>query len=148
LYRLTRVQYNPPNSAGANGGAIHYRYDRIANLLAQTSEIAHTEDGRSVTDLGAMAYGGAAGRTGRAGRQPNDPPGPHALTSTQSSKLETRNYPYDANGNMTMIDGLRCTWDFRDRLVAVEDDTRRADYRYDFTGRRVIKKVTSKTGEP
>jgi hypothetical protein len=49
---------------------------------------------------------------------------------------------------MTVIDGLRCTWDFRDHLVAVEDDTMRADYRYDFTGRRVIKKVTRKKGEP
>jgi hypothetical protein len=45
---------------------------------------------------------------------------------------------------MTEIDGLRCTWDFKDRLVAVEDDTMRAEYRYDFTDRRIIKKVWCK----
>jgi hypothetical protein len=94
-----------------------------------------------------MAYGGTAGRMGRMGRQPNDPPGPHALTGLQHSKTN-RAYSYDANGNMTVIDGLRCTWDFKDRLVAVEDDTMRAEYRYDFSGRRVIKKVTWKKEEP
>ncbi len=45
---------------------------------------------------------------------------------------------------MIRSDGLRCTWDFRDRLVAVEDDTMRAEYRYDVTGRRIIKRVTPK----
>jgi hypothetical protein len=148
LYRLTRAQYNSPNPATANGGEINYRYDRIGNMLAQTSDIAHTERGAPVTDLGAMNYGGAAGRTGRTGRQPGDPPGPHALTSIRNSTLETRNYPYDANGNMTVIDGMSCTWDFKDRLVAVEDDAMRADYRYDFSGRRVIKRVIWKEGGP
>ncbi len=147
LYRLTRVQYNSPNSAAANGGEINYRYDRIANMLAQTSDIEHTENGVPVTDLGTMSYGGIAGRSGRMGRQPNDPAGPHALTGLEHSGTN-RTYSYDANGNMTVIDGLRCTWDFRDRLVAVEDDTMRADYRYDFTGRRVIKKVTWRNGQP
>lgn len=45
---------------------------------------------------------------------------------------------------MIQIDGLRCTWDFKDRLVAVEDDAMRAEYRYDFTDRRIIKRVWSK----
>ena len=163
LYRLTRVDYNPNALSGSRAvskeqsglasstavGSIHYRYDRIANMLAQTSDIEHTENGVSVTDLGTMAYGGAAGRAGRMGRQAGDPPGPHALTriSNLQSPSSNRNYSYDANGNMTVIDGMRCTWDFQDRLVAVEDDTMRADYRYDFTGRRVIKKVTWKQGE-
>ena len=53
-------------------------------------------------------------------------------------------YPYDANGNMTDIDGLTCTWDFKDRLVAVEDDTMRAEYTYDYTDRRIIKTVIPK----
>ncbi|MBE0540506.1 MAG: VCBS repeat-containing protein [Verrucomicrobia bacterium] len=151
LYRLTRVRYNLPNPATINGGEINYRYDRIGNMLSQTSDISHFEKGFSVTILGTMAYGGTAGPIGRIGRNPGDPPGPHALTSV--SQLSTNNpqprlYPYDANGNMTEIDGLHCTWDFRDRLVAVEDDTMRAEYRYDFTGRRIIKKVFWKQGEP
>ena len=44
LYRLTRVQYNLPTPSPANGGEINYRYDRIGNMLAQTSDIAHVEE--------------------------------------------------------------------------------------------------------
>src|SRR5207237_823898 len=51
LYRLTRVQYNLPAVPTANGGEINYRYDRLGNMLAQTSDIAQFEKGVSVTDL-------------------------------------------------------------------------------------------------
>ena len=147
LYRLTRVQYNLPAAPSANGGEINYRYDRIGNMLAQSSDIAHLENGLPVTDLGAMNYGGLLGRSNRTGRQAGDPPGPHALTRISNFKFEIsdREYPYDANGNMTEIDGLRCTWDFKDRLVAVEDNTMRAEYRYDYTDRRIIKRVWPKS---
>src|SRR5262245_12093752 len=114
-------------------------------MLAQSSDITHLEKGVSVTDLGTMTYGGAAGPTNRLGRQSNDPPGPHALSSLQHPASSARSYPYDANGNMTRIDGLRCTWDIKDRLVEVEDDTMRAEYRYDFTDRRIIKRVWPKS---
>jgi YD repeat-containing protein len=148
LYRLNGVQYNLPTPSPQNGGQINYRYDRLGNMLAQTSDIAHLEKGSSVTDLGTMNYGGPSGRSNRLGRQAGDPPGPHALTSTRNSELETRNFPYDANGNMTEIDGLACTWDFLNRLVAVENDSMRAEYRYDYTGRRIIKRVTRKPLPP
>jgi RHS repeat-associated protein len=148
LYRLTQVRYNAPLS-GTNGGEIHYRYDRIGNLLAQTSDIAHLEGGRPVADLGAMGYGGTAGRSGRIGRQPDDPPGPHALSEIQNSKAEKRSFSYDANGNVSGMDGLRCTWDFKDRLVAVEDDAMRAEYLYDYSGSRVVKRIWPTTqGRP
>jgi RHS repeat-associated protein len=147
LYRLTRVQYNLPASAASNGGQINYRYDRIGNMLSQTSDIQQFENGFSVTQLGAMSYGGTAGASGRVGRAPTDPPGPHALSSV--SQLSTNNsqpraYGYDANGNMTNIDGLACTWDFKDRLVAVEDDTMRVEYTYDYSDRRITKVVDYK----
>jgi YD repeat-containing protein len=45
------------------------------------------------------------------------------------------------------MNGMDCTWDFRDRLVAVEDETMRAEYRYDYAGRRVLKRVTWKLDE-
>ncbi len=144
LYRLTSVQYNAPNPPGANGGEIHYRYDRIGNMLAQTSDIDDRDRGIPVTDVGAMEYGGSAGRAGRIGRQANDPPGPHALSRIGGSNPGAREFPSDANGNLTQIDGMRCTWDFKDRLVAIEDGTMQAEYRYDYTGRRVIKKVWTK----
>ena len=149
LYRLTRVQYNLPNPSSGNGGEIDYRYDRIGNMLSQTSDIQQIENGFSVTQLGALGYGGTAGPSGRAGRNPGDPPGPHALAAV--SQLATNNpqprlYGYDANGNMTNIDGLQCTWDFKNRLVALEDDTLRAQYTYDYTDRRITKLIAYKPG--
>ncbi|HVR37046.1 MAG TPA: RHS repeat-associated core domain-containing protein [Methylomirabilota bacterium] len=113
-------------------------------MLAQTSDIVHDEKGLSVTDLGEMESGGAPGRFSRIGRMPGDPPGPHALTQVRNPKSEIRNYLYDANGNMMEIDGLQCTWDFKDRLVAVENDEMRAEYTYDYTGQRITKRVTLK----
>jgi RHS repeat-associated protein len=157
LYRLTRVQYSfaLPGVAPANNGEINYRYDRIGNMLAQTSSIADTDprNGLPVANLGTMDSGGTAGRFDRTGRAANDPPGPHALTRIRPLSASggegqgevVRNYPYDANGNMTDLDGMVATWDFKDRLVALEDATMRADYAYDFTDRRITKRVTKKT---
>jgi hypothetical protein len=140
LYRLTLVQYNLPNPPDVNGGEIRYRYDRIDNLLAQISDMPQAENGVSGADLGTLTYGGDAGRMDRTGRGPDDPPGPHAVTGIESPS-GFRALSTDPNGNFTEIDGLRCTWDFRDRLVAIEDDSMRADYRYDYSGRRVLKRV-------
>ncbi len=149
LYRLTQVRYNPSTlNPQPSTNFINYRYDRLGNMLAQTSDIVHLDKGRSVTDLGVMSYGGVAGRMGRIGRNPGDPPGPHALSEIRNPQSVIRNYRYDASGSMTEIDGLRCTWDFLDRLVGVEDDTMRAEYRYDFTGRRIIKRVTPRPPPP
>jgi hypothetical protein len=92
-----------------------------------------------------MSYGGAAGPANREGRQAGDPPGPHALSGIEHPVSGARSFPYDAKGNMLEIDGLHCTWDFKDRLVEVEDDTMRAEYRYDYTDRRIIKRVWPKT---
>lgn len=148
LYRITRAQYSFAGpGAITDNGSISYRYDRIGNMLAQHSDIAHFEKGLSVTELGNMSYGGASGRANRIGRQPSDAPGPHALTSVSqlaTNSPQPRIYPYDDNGNMTMIDGLTNTWDFKDRLIAVEDAAMRAVYTYDYTDRRILKRVWPK----
>lgn len=151
LYRLTGVRYRRgPDHARSSGKSITYRYDRLGNLLAQTSDIAHLEKGLSVTDLGELTYGGSAGSADRKGRQAADPPGPHALTAVRNSEsmIPNRHFQYDGNGNMTEIDGLKCTWDFKDRLVTVENETMRAEYRYDFADHRILKRVTPKPGAP
>ena len=146
LYRITRAQYSfALPGATTDNGVINYRYDRIGNMLAQTSTIVHDEKGLPVVNLGEMDSGGNLGRTGRIGRSPTDPPGPHALTAIRRSPLAARNYPYDANGNMLNIDGLINTWDFKDRLVRVEDTNMAAAYTYDYTDRRVAKLVFTKT---
>ena len=148
LYRITRAQYSfAAPGATADNGSINYRYDRIGNMMAQHSDIAHFEKGVSVTELRNMSYGGAAGKSGRIGRAANDPPGPHALTSVSqlsTNKPQPRIYPYDPNGNMTVIDGLTNTWDFKDRLIAVENAEMRAQYTYDYTDRRILKRVWPK----
>jgi RHS repeat-associated protein len=146
LSRLSRVRYGfgPIGDDAATDGKIEYRYDRIGNLIAQTSDILHFELGKSVTDLGPLIYGGNAGASGRVGRSPSDP-GPHAL-SRSGSGANAMDYLYDANGNMAQKDGAALAFDFRDRLISVEDESMRADYTYDFQHRRITKSVTVKQG--
>jgi RHS repeat-associated protein len=152
LYRITRAQYSfaLPGAAPSNDGEIDYRYDRIGNMLAQTSTLNDADPltGLPVANLGQMLSGGGAGTANRRGRAATDPPGPHALTSVTpaSTNSPPRAYPYDANGNMTLIDGLTNTWDFKDRLVGVENNQMRAAYTYDYTDRRIIKNVCYKPG--
>lgn len=152
LYRLTQARYsfNLPNTPQRNDGEIDYHYDRIGNMLDQSSSIPDVDPhtGLSVANLGAMqSGGGTGGRSNRLGRTTTDPPGPHALTAIANPTNGTinRTYSYDPNGNMTTIDGLAATWDFKDRLVALEDATMRAEYVYDFTDRRITKSVTTKS---
>jgi len=145
LYRITSAGYNfdAPGDTSINGGSISYNYDRIGNMLDQTSSISDSDPitGLPVANLGQMTSGGSAGTFNRVGRASSAPPGPHALTQIQSTNSSTRTYPYDANGNMTNIDGLTNTWDFKDRLIAVADSQMTAQYLYDYTDRRVSKNV-------
>jgi RHS repeat-associated protein len=144
LYRLLRVQYSfhAPGQAERNDGEIDYRYDRVGNLLAQTSTLTHhVEKGLPVANLGDMESGGTLGRWNRSGRLPEDAPGPHALSRIRNPEFGIRDYSYDANGNLTTFDGLSNAWDFENRLVAVSSPQVTARYTYDYTDRRVLKRV-------
>jgi hypothetical protein len=70
-------------SSGADSW-IRYRYDRIGNVLTKTSGLAHRVDGLELANVGAMVSGGTAGRFDRGASGATDPPGPHALTSTDN----------------------------------------------------------------
>ena len=151
LYRITYAGYafGTPGDTTINGGSINYIYDRIGNMLGQISAISDSDPitGLPVANLGQMVSGGTAGTANRVGRNAGDPPGPHALTTiTPASGSPPRVYPYDLNGNMTDIDGLTNTWDFKDRLIAVENSQMRAQYLYDYTARRVSKSVVYNPG--
>ena len=135
LYRLARVRYGFEADAGEGAAGISYRYDRIGNLLEQSSNISHQESGRSVTDLGRLEYAGGRSRR-RADRSPGEPPGPHAATGASDRQLS-----YDGNGNVAQLGDLQLTWDFKDRLVAVRSDRIAAEYVYDHDGRRATKRV-------
>jgi len=78
VYRLTDVTYSfaVPGQPDENDGSISYRYDRIGNMLSKTSDIVHNKDEYSITNIGDMRYGGAAGRFNRIGRKPGDPRAP------------------------------------------------------------------------
>ncbi|HXJ75904.1 MAG TPA: hypothetical protein VNM37_23820, partial [Candidatus Dormibacteraeota bacterium] len=78
LYRLTRTGYPVLGSAITNH--IDYRYDRIGNMLSQSSDIVQNQDELPVANLGSMTSGGPTGRFNREGRNPGDAAGPHALT--------------------------------------------------------------------
>ena len=145
LYRITSVKYNHSLPGGTgNGGEIDYRYDRIGNMLEQSSNLAHTNRGVSLTQLGQLSYGGVAGTAGRTGRT-TAAPGPHALTHVTSGD---RSLTYDADGNVRNLDGADCVWDFKNRLVALDDAAVRSDYRYDYRDQRKLRQVTWKNGGP
>jgi RHS repeat-associated protein len=142
LYRLTGVQYsfNLPSQPTRNDGEIHYRYDRLGNMLAQTSTLAPGA-GTPLPGQGEMECGGVGGTWNRSGRAAGDPPGPHALTVVRKSEQETQSILYDANGNMTGLGALTCTYDFADHLVLAENAEMQAQYVYNHTGRRMAKRV-------
>ena len=97
----------------------------------------HIDD--PLINLGVMNSGGISGSSGRVTK--GNQPGPHAITSTASGLL----YDYDDNGNMTShATGELYEWDFHDRLIKSITATTIAEYVYDYSGQRVIKK--SQTG--
>ena len=139
LHRLTQAK-------GPGYGIINFQYDRIGNMTFKTSPDApnpgHVDD--ALINLGSMAYGGAAGSSDRTGRLSGDPPGPHAVTGTQSGLV----YDYDDNGNMVShAQGDVYSWDFKDRLVRVQTADADSRYGYDYTGQRIVKKVNDGSGE-
>lgn len=140
LYRLRSVQFSFNLQGGAirDDGQINFTYDRLGNMLSKVATQSHVDDGLEVANLGVLTYAG--GTSGRGVRMPGDPPGPHALTATASGET----LAYDDNGNVERLGGKSLTWDFKDRLVAVEDASIRATYSYDFDNRRVIKFVEYK----
>ncbi len=146
LYRLTEARYSfaLPDEADRDDGSLQYRYDRIGNMLSKTSNIEHEENGKSITNIGNMSYGATSGSWNRFGRT-LESAGPHALTSTENGEIH-RTFSYDQNGNMTDIDGMRCVWDYKDRLVSVDNDGIRAEYVYDYNDRRIAKKVWNTSG--
>ena len=127
LYRLTGAVYHT--------GRLALTYDRTGNLTGRRF-FAVDERALETSMPGRIDHGGSAGVTGRIGRSA-DEPGPQAPTSDESG----RTYAYDANGNLARRGVETLTWDFLDRLVAVEHPEYRVEYVYDYTGRRVIKRV-------
>ncbi len=149
LYRLTgyQISHAPPGLPQRDDGHIAYRYDRIGNLLEQTSNLDQSERGWSVTDLGTLNYGGGLGPKNRVGRTTADG-GPHAMTQLVHG-TSVRDFTYDANGNMSrMGTSASLIWDFGDRLVGFRDDQSNAAYRYDYLGRRVSKQVSPASSSP
>ena len=144
LDRLTGFQVSHSSSSARvrNDGEIRSRYDRIGNLLEQQSTFQQEEGGWSVTDLGALSYGGTLGSQGRVGRAISEP-GPHALTRTERGG-KVRALEYDVNGNLTRIGtGANLVWDSLNRLKSYTGESGRAIYKYDYQGRRVSKTTFS-----
>ncbi|MGB2984772.1 MAG: SpvB/TcaC N-terminal domain-containing protein [Phycisphaerae bacterium] len=129
LYRLTSAS-NP------GWGTIEYDYDRLGNMATKTSPDISDDE----VNVGAMVSGGPGGTSGRIGRQFGDPPGPHALTATDNGQVQ-RSFEYDANGNLTSSNGATYVYDFADRLGQVAGGEADVRYLYDYTGRRIIKRV-------
>lgn len=134
-----------PGVPFVEAGRINYRYDRIGNLLAQDSLINQEDRGYSVTNPGSLEYGGALGASNRIGRTTDDP-GAHAVSRAVAGDVE-RTFDYDANGNVTAMDGLALTYDYEDHVLEIEDAQMRVEYAYNFDGRRARKRVWTKDSE-
>lgn len=141
LYQLTQVKYAPADGTTPDLGQIDYTYDRLGNMLSQTTpaagEVGHLAD--PTVNLGLLTLGGAAGTENRAARLPGDPPGPHALSAAQHGGT----FAYDDNGNTIEADGATLSWDFKNRLVRFQRPGVDARYVYDYADRRTIKLVTT-----
>jgi RHS repeat-associated protein len=144
-YRVVRAQYSfgAPGKPVRDDATIRFRYDRIGNMRSKTSTLDLVEGGWPVADVGTLTCGGSqAGAWNRSIRGAEDPAGPHALSSIESTETPTREFRYDGNGNLTQRDGFSYTWDFKDRLVIVQGEEAYGAYVYDYSGRRVVKYVT------
>lgn len=133
LYRLINIRYTPEDHSDQSlhdNGYISYQYDPIGNMIKKESDIDHQEKGKSITNLGTMQYG-------------KNNAGPHALSFADNGD-DQRSFLYDANGNMIQNDGLTCSWDFKNRLVYVENESMKAIYTYDYSDRRISKSVFKK----
>jgi hypothetical protein len=134
-----------------NDGLIDYRYDRIGNMLAQTSSPSRITSKRACPSRTSATW--TRWRHSAVGTAPDVPQRRSRPPRFNSPPFANRNspfaaFPYDPNGNMTDIDGLICTWDFKDRLIGVENSEMRAEYTYDYTDRRITKRVGYKAGAP
>ena len=74
------------------------------------------------------------------GRDQGDPPGPGAMTLA----AENRIFEYDDNGNLTSMNGQPLKWDFKDRLIFVENEENILRFTYDYSDRRIAKWIQSK----
>ena len=142
LHRLTGADYET--------GHLDLAYDRVGNLTHRrfvtaaatapdTARVAPAAAGALEPDEaapGGIRYGGTGGAVGRIGRA-DERPGPQAPTADETG----RDYAYDANGNLTRLGDTTLTWDFKDRVVAVESPWARAEYQYDYADRRIVKRV-------
>jgi YD repeat-containing protein len=146
LNRLTQVRYSfsAPDGEDDLVGQISYRYDRIGNMVSKTSDLSASANMAQDVHLGAMFYGGTAGSRNRVGR--TEPvAGPHALTMI-GAEDSGRSLEYDDNGNLVDFDGMQSRWDFKDRLIGLENAKMHAEYVYDYLDRRVVKSVHPKNG--
>ncbi len=139
LYRLKSAQ---GRYQAATLFTLNYDYDPLGSMTKALSPDTPDPD----VNVGQMASGGALGTANRIGRGPADPPGPHALTATTGGSGPNRSFSYDANGNMTSNADDLYFFDFKDRLGKVEvggSATPAIRYIYDYSGRRIIKRVDS-----
>ncbi len=139
LHRLKEAQ-------GAGYGTIRFGYDAIGNMVWKKSpeppDPQHIDD--PLVNLGAMASGGALGSVDRTGRNPGDPPGPHALTGTESGL----GFVYDDNGNLARDgEGAVYEWDFKDRARRIRKGETEVEFVYNYNGTRTVKKSRTPTGD-
>ncbi len=135
-----RTQTGWSGTAFSQGDTITYGYSSRSEVTSATAT------NRSQYDF-AYSYDGIGNRQEHtvAGGTPT------AYTSNELNQYEvtvdpTEAFIYDDDGNLVTDGSWTYTWDAENRLVAIENAWRRAQYDYDYMGRRVRARVWNPSG--
>nr|WP_269783473.1 toxin TcdB middle/N-terminal domain-containing protein [Marinibactrum halimedae] len=146
VYRLTQAQ--KPTQWGAR----EFRYDRIGNLLTQSTQEATRGSFTPSPKVETLLYANSQNDDqslswNRLGRAPKDGPGPHAMTAVQNNWGTVNRWFYDQNGNVRNQGGTRYNWDDRNRLVQATQNNAITKYVYDENNLQKLKITEGSDGQ-
>ena len=120
----------------------HYRYDQIGNMIFHNYQYNSGNSQISKT----LSSGGKKGSWNRKGFTSDDDAGPHALTSILNNDFVSK-ITYDQNGNIKTYKQNTLIWDYKDKLLGIQNDKYNASYLYDYSGTRKKKYVIDHQGK-
>ncbi len=136
----------------ANGYGDTFGYDAKDQLTGIDYEVPTPSTGGSGLYSGSFAYDAMGNRTSAStGFRPLETYSANNLNQYTSVSSYSAAPAYDADGNMTSVDGIDLTWDAENRLIRIEPifpvaGDHIVEYAYDALGRRVRKTVESFDG--
>jgi RHS repeat-associated protein len=119
LYRLNQVRMNSPEPQNPSTSQFEksksYTFDKVDNIL----RIVETQASQTREIL------------------------TRVNNLNQYAQFDALSLAYDGNGNLSQKGNQHFTYDYRNRLVSVENGTKTTSFKYDVLGRRIEKTSTS-----